>query len=52
MEMLLGIACLFAFIALIAATSVYKGKESWWAFGIFSAVAAILAAGRWIFGIW
>jgi hypothetical protein len=52
MEMLLGIACLFAFIALIAATSVYKEKESWWAFYVFSAVAIVLAAGRWLLHWW
>jgi hypothetical protein len=52
MELLLGITCLFAFIALLAATSVYKEKESWWAFGVFSTIALVLAAGRWVFGWW
>lgn len=51
MTMIIGILALFAIIALIAATSVYKGKESWSAFFVFGGLAAVLAALHFAFGI-
>jgi peptidoglycan/LPS O-acetylase OafA/YrhL len=45
---IVGAFAAFAFVALMTATSVYPGAESWSAFGVFTALAIgfAIAAGR------
>ena len=51
MEMIIGILAVFAVIALIAATSVYKERESWVAFYVFGGLAVAFSLLHFVFKV-